>query len=114
MKFISLFLCLCFAILTHSQAMAKNQNFDQQYAQWQKTQPATSVNQSRQSTTTKINLNTANVQELQQLSGVGEAKAKAIVAYREKQGKFKSIEELKNVKGIGDALFKKNKAKITI
>lgn len=63
---------------------------------------------------TKVNLNTATVLELQQLTGVGEAKAKAIIAYRKKQGGFNNIEELKQVKGIGDALFQKNKARLRL
>ncbi len=61
-----------------------------------------------------ININTATIEELQNLSGVGESKALAIIAYREEFGKFKSIEEIKNVKGIGDGVFEKIKDNITI
>lgn len=62
----------------------------------------------------KISLNKATLKELQTLSGIGESKAKAIIEYREKNGLFKSIEEIKKVKGIGDAVFNKIKENITI
>ena len=63
---------------------------------------------------TKISLNTATLEELQTLTGIGEAKAKAIIEYRTQNGKFNSIEDIKNVTGIGDALFEKIKDNITI
>lgn len=62
----------------------------------------------------KISLNTASVTELQQLNGVGEKKAQAIVQYRQQNGKFKSIDELQNVKGIGPKLLEKNKARLSL
>lgn len=61
-----------------------------------------------------ININTASVSELTTLSGIGEVKAKAIIAYRETVGQFGSIEEIKNVSGIGEKTFEKIKACITI
>jgi len=61
-----------------------------------------------------ININTATEEELQTLSGIGEVKAKAIVAYRSTSQGFKTIEELLNVSGIGDKTFEKIKALITI
>lgn len=61
----------------------------------------------------KININEASLDELLTLSGIGESKAKAIIAYREK-GKFKSIEEIKNVEGIGENLFMAIKDSITV
>ncbi|MEK5761141.1 helix-hairpin-helix domain-containing protein, partial [Acinetobacter variabilis] len=48
------------------------------------------------------------------LSGVGEKKAQAIVEYRNKNGKFNSIEDLQKVKGIGPKLFEKNKSRLTL
>ncbi|MCU4417506.1 ComEA family DNA-binding protein [Acinetobacter bereziniae] len=62
----------------------------------------------------KINLNSANVMQLQQLSGVGAKKAQAIIDYRNQYGKFKNVEELKNVKGIGPSLYEKNKNQLGI
>ena len=62
----------------------------------------------------KINLNTASKEELMTLDYIGEAKANAIIAYRQEQGSFKSIEEVKNVKGIGDILYSKIKDHITV
>ncbi len=64
--------------------------------------------------TTLININTAGINELMTLSGVGEAKAKAIIEYREKNGSFKSIEDIKNVSGIGEAAYQKIKDYITV
>lgn len=55
----------------------------------------------------KININTANVKELQKLSGIGESIALRIVTYRKENGKFNSIEDLKNVSGIGENKFNK-------
>ncbi|MDE6363973.1 MAG: helix-hairpin-helix domain-containing protein [Lachnospiraceae bacterium] len=61
-----------------------------------------------------VNINTATVPELTSVSGIGESRAKAIVDYREKYGRFGSIEDIKNVDGIKDGLFSKIKDKITI
>ena len=60
-----------------------------------------------------VNVNTASSAELEALPGIGPAKAKAIVEYRQKNGAFKSVEELKNVKG-GDAVLNKLKAEATV
>jgi competence protein ComEA len=62
----------------------------------------------------KININTASAETLMQLPGIGQAYAKRIIEYREAQGPFSHIEELKNVKGIGDKLFEQNKDRITV
>ena len=61
----------------------------------------------------KININTASLEELQTLNGIGESKAKDIIAYREKN-RFNTIEDIKNVPGIGDGLFAKIKENITV
>ncbi len=61
----------------------------------------------------KVSINKATIEELQTLSGIGEAKAKAIIEYRLKEGEFKTIEDIKNVNGIGDAAFEKIKDNIT-
>ncbi|WP_324824031.1 helix-hairpin-helix domain-containing protein [Sinanaerobacter sp. ZZT-01] len=62
----------------------------------------------------KINLNRADSMELQKLKGVGPSTAERILAYREQYGAFKSIEELKNVSGIGEKTFEKLKNYIYI
>ncbi|OKY74977.1 MAG: competence protein ComE [Desulfobulbaceae bacterium DB1] len=51
-----------------------------------------------------VNINTADVKTLEGLPGIGTAKAQAIVDYRTEHGNFKSIDDLKNVKGIGDKM----------
>ncbi|HBI14593.1 MAG TPA: competence protein ComE [Desulfobulbaceae bacterium] len=62
----------------------------------------------------KVNINSATVAELEALPGVGQAKAEAIVKYREEKGKFKSAEDLKNVQGIGDKLYEKISSEIEV
>jgi competence protein ComEA len=61
-----------------------------------------------------INLNTATESELETLTGIGVSTAKKIIDYRKKNGKFKSIEEIKNVSGIGDAKYAAIKEDITV
>ena len=55
----------------------------------------------------KININTASVEELMTLSGIGETRAKDIIAYRNAHGAFSLPEDLKNVSGIGDSTYNK-------
>lgn len=62
----------------------------------------------------KININTANVAELEALPGIGAKKAEAIVQYREANGKFKKAEDIVMVKGIGDKLFQKISGEIEV
>lgn len=64
--------------------------------------------------TTKININTASVEELQTLKGIGPATAKSIILYREEYGAFSAIEEIMNVKRIGEKTFAKIKDRITV
>lgn len=66
------------------------------------------------SSSLKISINTATIEELMMLPGVGEVKAKAIISYREQIGGFKSIDEVKEVEGIGESLFDQIKENITI
>ena len=61
-----------------------------------------------------ININKADLEELQELDGIGEALAENIIAYRENNGKFKNIEDIKNVSGIGDSKYEKIKDSIKI
>lgn len=62
----------------------------------------------------KISINKASIDELKELPGLGESKAKAIIEYREKNGNFNKIEDITNVKGIGNSIFEKFKDYITI
>lgn len=63
----------------------------------------------------KVNINTADAEMLQkELSGIGKSKALAIVAYREANGEFTSVDELIEVKGIGKAILDKNRDKLTV
>lgn len=64
--------------------------------------------------TGKVNLNEADIEALQTLDGIGEVKAKAIIDYRDKNGPFKQIEDIKNVSGIGDSVYEKIKDDITV
>lgn len=61
-----------------------------------------------------ISINTATKEELMTLNSIGESKANAIIEYRNNNGKFKTIDEIKNVSGIGEALFEKIKSNITV
>lgn len=64
---------------------------------------------------TKVDLNAADAATLQRdLSGIGEAKAKAIIAYRDSNGPFSSVEELLEVKGIGKAILDRNRDKLEV
>lgn len=77
-----------------------------------------SSSNTKSSTTTqsseKININTATLEQLQTLSGIGESKAQAIIDYRNEFGNFKSIEDILNVSGIGESIYEKIKNNITV
>ena len=64
-------------------------------------------------TSGKVSINTATKEELMSLTGIGDSKAEDIIKYREENGLFKTIEDIKNVSGIGDSLFAKIKENIT-
>ena len=69
--------------------------------------------ESQSKDTSKINLNQASETELQTLPGVGQKKAQEIIRYREENGGFKTIEDLKNISGFGEKTFEKLKELIT-
>lgn len=73
------------------------------------TSPSTSESQS-----SLVNINTSDESTLMTLSGIGPSKAKAIIAYREEKGLFKSIEDIKDVTGIGDSTFENLKDFISV
>jgi competence protein ComEA len=62
----------------------------------------------------RVNINSATIEELKTIKGIGDAKAKSIIEYREKNGGFKNIEDIKNVTGIGEKMFETIKEEIEI
>ena len=76
------------------------------------TRPATPA--AKASASGPLNLNTATVSQLETLPGIGKSTAQRILEYREKSGGFKKIEDLMNVRGIGEKSFLKLKPLITV
>ena len=64
--------------------------------------------------TSAVNINTADAEELTKLFGIGEKRAADIVEYREKNGRFRTVEELTNIDGISESIIKKNSDIITV
>lgn len=73
-----------------------------------------SSNNTSTDASTKVNINTASLEELQTLTGIGESKAKSIIEYREENGNYNSPEDILNVSGIGESLYEKIKDNITV
>lgn len=67
-----------------------------------------------QTETAKVNINTAQIEELSTLPGIGEATANKIIEYRKENGKFEKIEDIKNVPGIGDSKFQNIKEMLKV
>lgn len=78
--------------------LANNTADERDYNNEQRAQAVTSVKY-------PINLNTCTAQELMMINEIGEARANAIIAYREHLGGYTSVEQLKNISGIGDAIY---------
>lgn len=80
----------------------------------QETPSSNSSSDRSSSVSGKVNINTANVSELTSLDGIGQATAEKIVAYRQANGSFPTIDAIKNVSGIGDKKFEAIKDRITV
>lgn len=76
--------------------------------------PRTTADSQGTQTPGLVNINTASIAELTTVSGIGESRAQAIIAYREANGSFRCIEDIKKVDGIKDGLFSKIKDQITV
>lgn len=83
-------------------------------AAWIQSADGTEVSGRSSGTEQKINLNTATKQQLMNLTGIGEARAEAILSYRRQAGAFSSVEEIMKVPGIKEAAFEKIKDDITV
>jgi competence protein ComEA len=76
------------------------------------TNSETNTSNSQGITNKTVNINTATLEELKTLNGIGDSKAKSIIEFREQSGGFKSKEDIKNVNGIGDKMFERIKEQI--
>lgn len=72
------------------------------------------ASQATASTQETVNINTATVQQLTQLQGIGARRAEAIVQYRDENGPFTDIEQLQEVSGIGPTLIENNRARLVL
>lgn len=76
--------------------------------------PVSDASSTSQNTDDKVNINTASKEQLMTIPGIGEAKASAILSYRQEHGSFSTIDEVKNVEGIKDGVYTKMKDYIVI
>jgi competence protein ComEA len=76
--------------------------------------PQTKASSAKNSSTQVVNINSASAAEFEALPGIGPKMAARIVEYRQKNGPFKKVEELMNVRGLGEKNFLKLKAQLTI
>ena len=76
--------------------------------------PAAATAQEAAAKRTMVNLNTATAAQLEELPGIGKATAERIIEYRTKNGSFKKIEDLMNVRGVGEKSFLSLKDLITV
>jgi competence protein ComEA len=74
--------------------------------------PASAVEQAAEGGV--VNINTATVEQLQMLPGVGEVRARAILSERKDRGGFKSVDDLREVKGVGDSLLERMRPFVTL
>ncbi len=97
--FIAAVLCLCVAAAPTT---------------WAGDKPSKKVPTASEQRLERVNINKASIPQLTQLTGVGEKKAIAIVKYRNKHGKFRSIDQLADVSGIGEKIVEKNRLRLAI
>lgn len=99
---------------TNSTTVTKNQEIPNDAAISNNNTDSKDSSSANDQSNTLIDINTATTAELAKLNGIGTAKAQDIIDYRTKNGSFKTIEDIKNVSGIGDALYAKIKDYITV
>ncbi len=78
------------------------------------TQSQTTASSAAAATVGIINLNTCTASDLQAVPGIGEVRAEAIIQYREYLGSYTSVEQIKNIKGIGDKIYEKASPYLTV
>ena len=96
---------------TQKQLEEQNANIEDSYIT---TESGASIQETQTKTSQKVNINTASQQELETLTGVGPSIASKIVVYRKQNGLFKTIDDIKNVSGIGDNKFESFKDEICV
>ena len=107
----SVFSSLLFALLTSLSAAS----IAAPSAKPEAPQPLAAQLSASEQPTPKVNLNAADAETLRRdLFGIGAAKAKAIIAYRESNGSFTAVDELLEVKGIGKSLLEKNRDRLEV
>ena len=89
-----------------------NENFSEEYITKENAEGI--IESTNSKSNSKVNINTGGINELSSLPGVGESLAQKIITYREQNGKFKKIEDLKNVSGIGDKKYESLKEYISV
>lgn len=101
-------------LLNHELIIIGNINDETESSVVQNSSTSSSNGNNSDKGSTLININTADLEQLKEITGIGNIKAQCIIDYREANGGFKSLEELKNVDGIGDKTFEKIKDQITL
>lgn len=109
-------------IIVYNDAQSSSQNADNVYENTSSESVTVSESNTQSAETADdevsvsypLNLNTCTAQELMTISGIGEVKAVAIIEYREYLGGYTSVEQLKNIKGIGDKIYEKISPYLTV